>query len=191
MEFVIDFNNDTYVVVKTKKSLFGNRPLVSAELYYRYSKVHSYAEKKYEGISYDDFKDASAINLARVLLGETFSKFPFIYDDFPRKIEYDYNHKMLLPYPLSRFPVGSTFEVVDYIINKRAEVYYILNNSNEGMVLAESNLLLLFPIIENKYTRSLSYREKGLCNITSRIFGKRFKVIKFGTYYEGKIAEEL
>ena len=195
MDFYVPLTSDVYVVGKARKQMFGKHPIVSAELYYKNSKMRTYGEKTWEGVIYDNLDDHSIVNLAMLLLHECFSYYGFTYDDFPFRLEYGYDEnykkKVILPYEYSRFPIGSIFEVESLLIDKTAQIYYVLNNSVEGRVIAPESIMVLFPEIMSKYERRVRDKETVLGFLSQRVFKKRFRVLKYGTYYEGKSVEEI
>lgn len=194
MDFYIPLTSNVYVTGKVRKQRFGKHPIVSAELYYKGSKMRTYGEKTWEGTIYDGLDDQSIIGLAMLLLYECFSFYGFTYDDFPCRLEYgfdeNYKKKVIMPYEYSRFPIGSTFEVESLLIDKDAEVYYVLNNSVEGRVVASSNLMILFPQIMSKYQRRICDHETILGSFSNRIFNKKFRVLEFG-YQENRVEEVM
>ncbi len=176
MNYQIKLSMDVTVVVNVRKPLLGKHPLVSSELYYCGSKLYSRTERTFWGLSYDHYQDHDALLEAMVLLGGCFRTHEFVYDEFPcqkvREPEFLFNK-----YPSASFPAGSTFEVEEFVICRSGgDVYYILNNSVAGRMVASYEQLCKFPNIIKNYKRIISDNEICIGFLSSRIIGKRFEI---------------
>ena len=177
--------------VSVRKPLFSKHPAVSVEVEYRGSILYSVKEKIYEGLLFEKFCNEDAIVISMATLGYVFSRFRFVYEDYPDHIEHGNSDELILPYKLSRFPIGSTFEVIKLYIDSSADIYYLLNNTEEGMVMGNARVLRLFPEINQKYSLPITWDDSGPGYLSNRLLGKKFKILKFGNYYDPHQVQEL
>lgn len=145
----------------------------------------------FEGLLFEKYNKENAILIALCALGTVFSRFRFVYDDYPNHIQHDYQDERIFPYKHSRFPIGSTFKIIDLLIDSDIEFYYVLENSVEGTVLGDARILRQFPEIINKYYSPVTWDDSAHGYLSKKLIGKMFKVIKFGYYYEEHKLEEL
>ena len=162
------------VIVNVKKPLLGKHPKVSSDLFYNATKFDSKEERVCFGLIYEKYQDYDALLEAMVLLGNSFMKYDFLFAEFPYIKEYDYSF-VYKHYKEATFPSGSIFEVKNLIIDRRAEVYYLLNNSESGFGVASFEQLRKFPEIIEKYSRTISSNEIGVGFLSNQILGKKFR----------------
>ena len=183
MNYKIQLTGDITVSVDVKKTLLGNHPKVSSHLYYRGAALsvalplYSKEDNVKYGLKYDQYNDYHAFLEAMMLLGSCFKMHRFIFDEFPYLKEYDCG-TVSRHYTDSTVPLGSTFMIKDLIIDINAEVYYLLNNSIEGTVVATYEQLSRYPEIMNNFRRTISSDEVGIGFLSNNIIGKKFKVIE-------------
>ena len=191
MNYTVKFAKDFYATVSVRKPMLSKHPAVSVNVYYRNSLLHSEPEKVYQGLLYENYNTENAMLVAMCALERTLSRFPFTYEDLPYRLEYDRNDNMIKPYPYFLFPIGSVFEVKQFLINKRAEVFLVLENPEQGTVMTSDLVLLRFPEIKKKYSQTLKWDDGGLGQLSYRIIGKRFKVLRKSNFNDDWKVEEL
>ena len=143
------FNYQAWLSIKVtaRKPMFSKHPAVSVSVVYRGSTLYTEKEKVYEGLLFEQFSNEDAIVISMATLDRVFSYFGFVYEDYPDHLEHDNDGRVLLPYKHSRFPIGSVFEVVKLYIDSNADIYYLLDNSEEGLVMGDERVLRQFPEI--------------------------------------------
>lgn len=182
MEYQIDYQDWLYVRVSVSRSFLGNHPVRTVKAYYRKSLLYHSGEVVCRGLKYENFDERNALNSAWCAVGRLFDDYAFVYEDFPNHMEYDFNHNLILPFPFSHFPVNSIFEVEKLLIDKKARVFVVMNNSSEGRVISFADHLLCFPVIDEFYRLSLSRGDRGVGGVnglSNRIIGQRFRVLKY------------
>lgn len=178
MNYKIRLTGDIVVTLNVKKTVLGNHPKVSADLYYCGTKLHSKDETIKYGLSYDCYNDNCALLDAMVLLGSCFREHEFVFNEFPYLKEYD-GSSLERHYKTSCFPQGSTFMIKEEIIDRYGEVYYLLNNSEEGDVVISEHQLMKHSEITSRFTRTIAADEVGIGFLSNNIIGKKFKVRKY------------
>lgn len=191
MTFAFNFQEWLQIYVSVRKPTFNKHPAVSSEVVYRGSSLYTEKEKVFEGLLYDNYKKEYAINTALCTLGTVFSRYGFVYDDYPDHIEHGFQDEILWPYKHSRFPIGSTFRVVKLLIDSNVDFYYVLDNSVEGLVLGDARILRLFPEIMKKYASPVTWDDSAHGYLSKELIGKQFKVLEFGICYDPHKVEEL
>ena len=171
--------------------MLSKHPAESVEVYYQDSLLYSDRERVLQGLLFENYDSEKAILAATCALERTLFRFPFTYEAFPNRIEYDRYDNMIKPYRPFLFPIGSVFEVKQFLINKRAEVFLVLENPEEGTVMASELVLLRFPEIKRKYCQTLAWDDEGLGSFSYRLIGKRFRVLRMNTYNDDCKVEEL
>lgn len=186
MALYYSFNYQSWlsIQVSVRKPTFSKHPAVSISATYRGSTLYTEKEKIYEGLLFEKFSNEDAIIISMATLGRIFSYFGFVYEDYPDHLEHDNDGRILLPYKHSRFPIGSVFEVVKLYIDSNADIYYLLDNSEEGLVMGDERILRQFPEIMAKYSLPITWDDSGPGYLSKKLLGKKFKILKFGYYYE-------
>lgn len=184
MDYHFNIQPWLYIVVSVRKPLLSDHPAVSAALYYRESLLYTQKERVFQGLFYNNYSEKNALLVEMCLLEEVFQLFPFVYSDFPEKIGYSNHGDIILPYNHSFFPVGSIFEVEKFLISKRGEVFFVLNNSIEGRVITSHTRLIMFPEILERFQLKASWNDSGLGFISRRILGQKFRVL-INEQYDG------
>lgn len=182
--YTFNYQSWLSIQVSVRKPTFSKHPAISESVTYRGSTLYTVKEHVYEGLLFEKFSKEDAIVISMATLSRVFTRFGFVYDDYPDHLEHDFDGKLLLPYKHSRFPIGSTFEVIKLYIDSTAEIYYLLNNSEEGLVMGDARILRQFPEIIAKYSLPITWDDSGPGHLSKRLLGKKFKVLKFGYYYE-------
>ena len=175
MNYKIRLSGDIVVTLNVKKTVLGNHPKVSADLYYCGTKLYSKDESTKFGLSYDSYTDYHAFLDAMVLLGSCFREHDFVFNEFPYLKEYDCSY-VERHYKTSHFPEGSTFMIMEQIIDRGGDVYYLLNNSEEGKVVISESQLMKHSEITNRFKRTIAADEVGIGFLSNNIIGKKFKV---------------
>lgn len=182
--YTFNYQSWLSIQVSVRKPTFSKHPAVSVSVTYRGSTLYTDKEHVYDGLLFEKFRKEDAIVISMATLGRVFFRYGFVYEDYPDHLEHDLDGKLLLPYKHSRFPIGSTFEVLKLFIDSSADIYYLLNNSEEGLVMGDARILRLFPEIIDKYSLPITWDDSGPGYLSKRLLGKKFKVLKFGNYYE-------
>lgn len=191
MEYHIEYQDWLYIRVSVSKSFFGNHPVETVRAYYRHSLLFDSGEIVCRGLKFEDYGERQALNSAWCVVHNLFTSFAFIYEDFPNHMEYDYNRNLIRPYPYSRFPVGSRFDVEKLLVDKNARVFVVMNNSSEGRVITPEEHFLCFPLIDEFYRFSLSRSDRGVGHLSNRIIGQSFRILKYSKEQREYEVEEL
>ena len=191
MDYYFDYQKWLYIKVSVRKPTFSKHPAISEYVYYKESLLYTREEKVYQGMEYDKMTNEDLIIVSMATLSHVFSRFRFIYEEYPGHLEIWDDYKPVFPYKHSHFPIGSTFEVGELLIDKNAEIYYVLQNSVEGTVLGSESILKLFPELLRNYSIPLTRDDSGPGYLSKRLIGKRFKVLKYGRFGEEHSLLEL
>ena len=192
MTYTFKFQDWLIIRVCVRKPTFSKHPAVSTEAEYKGSILYKEKETVCEGLLFDNYSKENAVLRALVTLGSVFSNFRFVYDEYPDHIEHDWRNDRILPYNFSRFPVGSIFQINRLLVDSDLTLYYVLENSEEGIVLGDQRILRQFPEIINNYSSPVTWEDSSHGYLSKKLIGKRFRVLKFGSNgYGERELEEL
>lgn len=183
MDYYFNFQEWLYIKVSVRKPSFSKHPAISASVHYRGSLLYTAKESTYSGLLYENICNEDLFVIALATLSTVFCAFRFVYEDYPDHLEMDDCNLPVFPLKYSKFPVGSSFQVIKKLVDRNANFYYVIKNSVEGMVIGSERELRFFPEIVKSYSSPLTWDDSD-GRSSKKLLGKSFRILKTGKYDE-------